>query len=168
VEGAVQVVQSSLRNGDRAGVIGLGGQQPRWLGADIGQRQFYRVLDTVLGTGAGYQTMSGTVAPRTAIPPGAVVVAFSTLLDGAFGFALIELSRRGHVVVVVDVLDGCPLGDELDPIVTRMWALQRAAMYRDMRVVGVEVVAWPKEIPLDAALRMLPDAARIAAARRIR
>ena len=168
VEGAVQVVQSSLRNGDRAGVIGLGGQQPRWLGPDIGQRQFYRVLDTVLGTGAGYQTMSGTVAPRTAIPPGAVVVAFSTLLDGAFGFALIELSRRGHVVVVVDVLDGCPLGDELDPIVTRMWALQRAAMYRDMRVVGVEVVAWPKEIPLDAAMRMLPDAARLAAARRVR
>ena len=168
VEGAVQVVQSALRSGDRAGVVGLGGQQPRWLAADIGQRQFYRMLDTVLGTGAGYQTMTGTVAPRTAIPPGAVVVAFSTLLDGSFGLALIELSRRGHVVVVVDVLDGCPLGEDLDPIVTRMWALQRAAMYRDMRVVGVEVVAWPKAITLEAAMRMLPDAARMAAARRIR
>ena len=168
VEGAVQVVQSALRSGDRAGVIGLGGQQPRWVGPDIGQRQFYRVLDTVLGTGAGYQTMTGTVAPRTAVPPGAVVVAFSTLLDGSFGLALIELSRRGHVVVVIDVLDGCPLGDDLDPIVTRMWALQRAAMYRDMRVVGVEVVAWPKAITLEAAMRMLPDAARMAAARRIR
>lgn len=168
VEGAVQVVQAALRNGDRAGVIGLAGQQPRWLGPDIGQRQFYRVLDTVLGTGAGYQTMSGTVAPRTAIPPGAAIVAFSTLLDGSFGLALIELSRRGHVVVVVDVLEGCPLGEDLDPIVNRMWALQRAAMYRDMRVVGVEVVAWPTSVPLEAALRMMPDTARIAAARRIR
>jgi uncharacterized protein (DUF58 family) len=168
VEGAVQVVQSALRNGDRAGVVGLGGQQPRWIGPDIGQRQFYRVLDTVLGTGAGYQTMTGTVAPRTAVPPGAVVVAFSTLLDGSFGLALIELSRRGHVVVVVDVLDGCPLGDDLDPIVTRMWALQRAAMYRDMRVVGVEVVAWPRDVTLEAAMRLLPDANRLAAARRIR
>ena len=168
VEGAVQVIQSALRNGDRAGVVGLGGQQPRWVGPDIGQRQFYRVLDTVLGTGAGYQTMTGTVAPRTAVPPGAVVVAFSTLLDGSFGLALIELSRRGHVVVVIDVLDGCPLGDDLDPIVTRMWALQRAAMYRDMRVVGVEVVAWPKGITLEAAMRLLPDASRLAAARRIR
>ncbi len=168
VEGAVQVVQSSLRNGDRAGVVGLGGQQPRWVGPDIGQRQFYRVLDTVLGTGAGYQTMAGTVAPRTAIPPGAVVVAFSTLLDGSFGLALIELSRRGHLVVVVDVLDGCPLGEDLDPIVTRMWALQRAAMYRDMRVVGVEVVAWPTTVPLEAAMRLMPDAGRIAASRRIR
>lgn len=168
VEGAVQVVQSALRNGDRAGVVGLGGQQPRWLGPDIGQRQFYRVLDTVLGTGAGYRTMAGSVAPRTAIPPGAAIVAFSTLLDGSFGLALIELSRRGHVVVVVDVLDGCPLGDDLDPLVTRMWALQRSAMYRDMRVVGVEVLAWPKALTLEAAMRLMPDVGRIAAARRVR
>lgn len=168
VEGAVGVVQSALRNGDRAGVVGLGSRQPRWLGPEIGQRQFYRVLDTVLGTGVGYQTMTGTVAPRTAIPPGAVVVAFSTLLDGEFGLALIDLSRRGHVVVVVDVLEGCPLGDDLDPTVTRMWALQRSAMYRDMRVVGVEVVAWPSTVPLDAVMRLLPDAGRIAAARRVR
>lgn len=168
VEGAVQVVQSALRNGDRAGVVGLGAQQPRWLGPDIGQRQFYRVLDTVLGTGAGYQTMTGTLAPRTAIPPGAVIVAFSTLLDGDFALALMDLSRRGHVVVVVDVLDGCPLGDDLDPTLTRMWALQRAAMYRDMRVVGVEVVAWPSEVTLEAAMRLLPDTARMVAARRKR
>lgn len=168
VEGAVQVVQSALRHGDRAGVVGLGAQQPRWLGPDIGQRQFYRVLDTVLGTGAGYQAMTGTVVPRTAIPPGAVVVAFSTLLDGEFGLALIDLSRRGHLVVVIDVLDGCPLGDDLDPTVTRMWTLQRSAMYRDMRVVGVEVVAWPAEVTLEAAMRLMPDTARMAAARRRR
>jgi uncharacterized protein (DUF58 family) len=168
VEGAMQVVQSALRNGDRAGVVGLGGQQPRWLGPDIGQRQFYRVLDTVLGTGAGYQTMTGTLAPRTAIPPRAVVVAFSTLLDGQFALALMDLSRRGHVVVVVDVLEGCPLGEDLEPTVARMWALQRAAMYRDMRVVGVEVVAWPSAVTLEAALRLMPDAGRTAAARRVR
>ncbi len=168
VEGTVQVVQSALRNGDRAGVVGLGGQQPRWLGPDIGQRQFYRVLDTVLHTGAGYQTMTGSLAPRTAIPPGAVIVAFSTLLDGPFALALMDLSQRGHVVVVVDVLDGCPLGDDLEPTLTRMWALHRSAMYRDMRVVGVEVVAWPSEVTLEAAMRLLPDTARMVAARRRR
>ena len=51
VRGAAQVVQTALRNGDRAGIVALGGNRPRWLGADIGQRQFYRVLDTVLGAG---------------------------------------------------------------------------------------------------------------------
>ena len=51
VRGAAQVVQTALRNGDRAGIVALGGRSPRWLGADIGQRQFYRVLDAVLECG---------------------------------------------------------------------------------------------------------------------
>lgn len=158
VEGALQVVQSALRSGDRAGVVGLGGPRPRWLGPDISQRQFYRVLDTVLGAGGGYREMTGTLAPQAAVPPGAVIVGFSTLLDADFGLALSDLSQRGHVVVVVDVLKGCPLGDDQDPILTRMWALQRSAMYRDMRMVGVEVVAWPGEVNLDVAMRLLPQA----------
>ncbi len=167
VEGALQVVQSALRSGDRVGVVGLGGQRPRWLGPDIGQRQFYRVLDTVLGAGGGYHDMSGTLAPRAAVPPGAVVVAFSTLLDADFGLAMMDLSQRGHVVVVVDVLEGCPLGDDEEPILERMWALQRSAMYRDMRMVGVEVLAWPSEVTLDVAMRLLPRA-RVGSRRRRR
>lgn len=160
VEGAVQVVQSALRNGDRAGVVALGGQRPRWLGPDIGQKQFYRVLDAVLGvTGS---VVTGTLAPQAAVPPGAVVVAFSTLLDTAFGFAMVDLRQRGHVVVVVDVLEGYPLGADADPLLQRMWALERSAMRRDMRVMGIEVVAWPAEVPLDHAMRMLPDTSRTA------
>jgi uncharacterized protein (DUF58 family) len=158
VEGALQVVQSALRSGDRVGVVGLGGQRPRWLGPDIGQRQFYRVLDTVLGAGGGYHDMSGTLAPRAAVPPGAVVIAFSTLLEADFGLAMMDLSQRGHVVVVIDVLEGCPLVDDEEPILERMWALQRSAMYRDMRMMGVEVLAWPAEVTLDVAMRLLPRA----------
>ena len=157
VEGAVQVVQSALRRGDRAGLVGLGGQQPRWLGPDVGQRQFYRVLDAALGAGAGYRTTAGTLAPRPAVPPGAVVVAFSSLLDSSFGLALADLSKRGHAVVVVDVLEGCPLEGEQEPTLRRMWDLQRSAMYRDMRTTGVDVVAWPADVPLDHAMRPLPQ-----------
>ena len=56
VRGAVQVVQSALRSGDRAGVVALGDRRPRWLGADIGRRQFYRVLDAVLAVDGGFET----------------------------------------------------------------------------------------------------------------
>jgi uncharacterized protein (DUF58 family) len=80
---------------------------------------------------------------------------------------MMDLSQRGHVVVVIDVLEGCPLGPEEDPILERMWALQRSAMYRDMRVVGVEVVDWPADVTLDAAMRLLPQA-RVRAGRRRR
>src|SRR4029077_8202001 len=81
VRGAAQVVQTALRHGDRAGIVALGGNRPRWLGADIGQRQFYRILDTVLGAGERFENTTGTLAPRAAVPGGAIVVAFSTLLD---------------------------------------------------------------------------------------
>ncbi|HEY1441655.1 MAG TPA: DUF58 domain-containing protein, partial [Mycobacterium sp.] len=77
VRGAAQVVQTALRNGDRAGIVALGGNRPRWLGADIGQRQFYRVLDTVLGAGDQFESTTGTLAPRAAVPAGAIAIAFS-------------------------------------------------------------------------------------------
>ena len=154
--GAVQVVQTALRNGDRAGVIGLGGRRPRWLGADIGRRQFYRVLDAVLAAGSGFETTTGTLAPRAAVPPGAIIVAFSTLLDTEFALALIDLKKRGHTVVAVDVLQGAPF-EEQDPIITRMWALQRSAMYRDMGVIGVDVVSWPRDATLDQSMQLVPD-----------
>lgn len=164
VLGAAQVVQSALRNGDRAGIVALGSARPRWIGADIGQRQFYRVLDAAMAVGREYETTTGTLAPRAAVPPGAIVFAFSTLLDTAFALALTELRNRRHTVVAVDVLEGPPFDGERDPTLARMWALQRHAMYRDMGIVGVDVVPWPSTVTLDQALRLMP--ARRRAARR--
>ena len=166
VRGAAQVVQTALRNGDRAGIVALGGRRPRWLGADIGQRQFYRVLDTVLDAGDEFESTTGTLAPRAAIPMGAIVVGFSTLLDTEFALALIDLRRRGHVVVAVDVLQGAPFSAAQDPLVDRMWALQRSAMYRDMGTVGVDVVAWRADRTLDQSMRAVPDHRRPLTGRR--
>lgn len=160
VRGAAQVVQTALRHGDRAGIVALGGNRPRWLGADIGQRQFYRVLDTVLGAGDRFERTTGTLAPRAAVPAGAIVIAFSTLLDTEFALALIDLRRRGHVVLAVDILDSSPFEDDQDPLVDRMWALQRSAMYRDMATVGVDIVSWRGDSGLEQSMGVLPDRRR--------
>ncbi len=165
VRGAVQVVQHALRSGDRAGVVVLG-DRPRWLGIDIGRRQFYRVLDAVLGAGDGFEDTTGTLAPRAAVPSGAIVVAFSTLLDTDFALALIELRRRGHVVVAVDVLAGPPFEVEQDPLIARMWSLQRSFMYRDMGTVGVDVVSWQGDSTLDQVMHVVPDHRRGVSGRR--
>jgi uncharacterized protein (DUF58 family) len=166
LHGAVQVVQSALRSGDRAGVVTLGGGRPRWLGADIGRRQFYRVLDTLLGAGDEFDTTTGTLAPRAALPPGAIVVAFSTMLDTEFALSLIDLRRRGHTVVAVDVLEGAPFGSGKDPLFTRMWAMQRSFMYRDMGTIGVDIVSWPSENTLDQSMKLVPERRRSVRARR--
>ncbi|WP_231122708.1 DUF58 domain-containing protein [Mycobacterium colombiense] len=160
VRGAAQVVQTALRHGDRAGIVALGGNHPRWLGADIGQRQFYRVLDTVLNAGDRFEHTTGTLAPRAAVPAGAIVIAFSTLLDTEFALALINLRKRGHVVLAVDILDSSPFEDEQDPLVDRMWALQRSAMYRDMATIGVDIVSWAGDSGLEQSMGVVPDRRR--------
>ncbi|MGK8486928.1 DUF58 domain-containing protein [Nocardia asiatica] len=165
VRGAAQVVQSTLQAGDRTAVVCLG-QSPRWLRPDIGRRQFYRIVDTVLDVGDEHIPTTGTLAPHAAVPLGAIVVAFSTLLDTQFALALIDLRKRGHVVVVVDVLRGTPFHGDLDPTLAKMWQLERAAMYRDMGTVGVDIVAWPQDARLDQIMRVLPEHRRTVRVRR--
>jgi uncharacterized protein (DUF58 family) len=160
------VVQSALRQGDRAGVVTLGDRQTRWLGADIGQAQFYRILDTILGATGQFETGTGTLAPRAAVPAGAIVIAFSTLLETEFALALIDLRKRGHTVVAVDMLVGSPLTGEHDPLIGRMWAMQRAFMYRDMGTIGVDVVRWAPENTLDQSMRLVPEHRRPVRGRR--
>ncbi|MDI9977934.1 DUF58 domain-containing protein [Rhodococcus sp. IEGM 1307] len=157
VRGATQVVQTALQRGDRAGVVAHG-LRLRWLGADIGRRQFYRILDTVLDSDDG--AAEGTLVPRVALPPRAVVIAFSTMLDTNFALSLLELRRRGHVVVAVDVLRGPPFEYELDAMTGRMWRLERRNMYRNMGVLGVPVVAWDDDSALDLALALADRARR--------
>lgn len=165
VLGAAQVAQTALRNGDRAAIVALGGRQPRWVGADIGQRQFYRIVDAVLGAGDGFESTTGTLAPRAAVPPGALIIAFSTLLETAFALALTDLRKRGHVVLVVDVLAGHPFEEEPDPLVARIWTLERSAMYRDMATVGVDVASWPKQQTLEQSMLLATQRRRPTVAR---
>jgi uncharacterized protein (DUF58 family) len=164
--GAVQVVQTALRQGDRAGVVALGNRRTHWLGADMGKAQFYRILDTILEAAGGPETGTGTLAPRGAVPAGAIVIAFSTLLETDFAIALIDLRKRGHTVVAVDLLVGTPFTGEHDPLVARMWALQRQFMYRDMGTIGVDVVSWSPEYTLDQAMLLVPEHRRPAVRRR--
>jgi uncharacterized protein (DUF58 family) len=157
VRGAMQVVQTGLRRGDRAGIVTLGDRQTRWLAPDIGRRQFYRVLDATLGAGIGVQTTVSSLAPRPAVPSGAVVIAFSTLLNSHFAAAVLDLRKHGHAIVVVDVLRGTPAVGERDPLVDRIWSLERSFMYRDLRAVGIDVVPWREGSTLDEAMQLMPD-----------
>jgi uncharacterized protein (DUF58 family) len=69
-------------------------------------------------------------------------------------------------VVAVDVLQGAPFRAAQDPLVDRMWTLQRSAMYRDMGTVGVDVLAWQADRTLDQSMRAVPDHRRPLTGRR--
>jgi uncharacterized protein (DUF58 family) len=149
VQGAVDLAQAALKRGDRAGVLALGGTT-RWLGPDVGRRQFYRIADAILDATPEHRSTGGRV-PRGALPPGACVIAFSPLLDARIGLALQDIRHRGHPIVVVDVLRDAPTGTA-DPLVQRVWRLERRTLHRDLATLGIRVVPWPEESTLDAVL----------------
>lgn len=171
VHGAATLTTAYLRVSDRAGLVILGGAL-RWLGPAPGMRQFYRIAEMMLQ--ARYESFVtpdiGRI-PRTALPPGTLVVVFSPLLDPrAFG-ALTDLRQRGFPVIVVDTLRDEPPADPrlaTAGLALRLWRLDRAATRAGLADLGIPVFGWNSGTELDAVLaplRRLPSAARRPAVR---
>ena len=167
LRGAVGLAQSYLRRQDRVGVVAIGGIL-RWLAPDVGQRQLYRIAEQLLWVrlDASFVDPDLERIPRTALPPGALVVLFSPLLDRRAAEAARELRERGHPVVVIDVLTVEPQparGNRLGGPALRLWRLDRMALHRELAAASVACVRWDGVTPLDAVLTPLarvPLAAR--------
>ena len=162
VRGATAVASAYLRRGDRVGVVGLGGRV-RWLAPGIAERHFYRIAESVLDLRRFHSELPPDLdrVPRVALPPTALAIVFSPLLDEGAINAIIDLRRRGNPVVVVDVLDREPRVQprvRLDALALRLWRIDRTVLRRDLAELGITVV----REPLDAAFRprRLPGSGR--------
>jgi uncharacterized protein (DUF58 family) len=165
VHGAATLVTAYLRVSDRAGLIVLGGML-RWLGPAAGDRQFYRVAEMMLAARYdSFVTPDVGRIPRTALPPGTLVVVFSPLLDPRGFGAITDLRQRGFPLIVVDTLRDEPRpGNRADArLALRLWRLDRTATRSGLRALGVPVLQWPESTELDgvlAPLRQPPPGAR--------
>ena len=132
-------------------------------------RQFYRIAELMLRARYdSFVTPDVGRIPRTALPPGTLVVVFSPLLDPrAFG-ALTDLRQRGFPLIVVDTLrDEPPVSPRAaqgrrDGLALRLWRLDRAATRAALRDLGVPVLRWDADAELDSVLAPLrqPPAVR--------
>ena len=157
IRGALGLAQNYLAHHDRVGIVALGGIL-RWLAPDVGVRQHYKIAEQVLSVrlDASYVDPDLARVPRSAMPPGAVVVYFSPLLDDRAIEAARDIRERGHPLLVVDVLDTEPTptpGSRDGALALRLWRLDRIALHHGLRAAGIHVVAWDGSVPLDAALR---------------
>lgn len=170
VRGATGVARAYLRaGGDRLGIVTLAGV-PRWLRPDVGERQFYRIIDTVLEAGSLESVLSADLdrIPRIALPAGALVILFSPLLDDRAAEAVRDLRERGFPVIVVDTLTSEPVPEHPNPtssLALRLWRLDRRLLPARMAEIGVPVVSWDGERSLTAVLhpltqRRIPGATR--------
>jgi uncharacterized protein (DUF58 family) len=154
VRGAAGIARAYTRAGDRVGVITLYGPM-RWIAPGIGQRQFFRIVESVLDVRRLHSFVSPDLAriPPTALPAGALVIMFSPLLDERAIGAVIDLRERGYPVIVADVLGTSPTpprGSAAAVLALRLWRLERQALRYRLESLGIPVVGWPGEPRHDA------------------
>lgn len=131
----------------------------RWIGPDSSGRRFYRIVEYILDMPRWDSVVDPDIdrIPRQALPPGALVVVFSPLLDKRALHLVADLRQRGFPVVVVDVLTCEPPvdGDESSRLALRLWHLDRVALRHSLAELGVPTVGWDDTESLDAALSPL-------------
>ena len=156
--GATALAAAYLARKDRVGLIEYGGQL-RWVRPGSGRGQFQRLADALLDAAVvfTYVTRDLELIPRRILPPQALVLALSPLLDGRFVRAATDLAARGFDLVVIAVSPvaaaraAAPRG-RVNDLAARLWALERRAALDDLRRRGLTVVDWDGVAPLDAAL----------------
>jgi uncharacterized protein (DUF58 family) len=155
VRAAASLAEHYLARRDRVGLVGFGGVL-RWLLPGMGRVQAYRIADALLDTELvfSYAWKDVEVLPRRTLPPQALVLALSPLLDERAVGALLDLRARGFDVAVVDVspLPLTPPGKGLDETAYRLWELRRDALRHAYERAGIAVAEWRHGEPLQSAL----------------
>jgi uncharacterized protein (DUF58 family) len=154
VRGAAGLATAYLRTGDRVGVVVLGGVL-NWLAPSPGNRQFFRIVEMAFGVRFPSEANPNLDrVPRTALPPRALVVLFSPLLDRRALSAVADLRQRGVSLVIVDVLTHEPPEDRRVPmtqLAVRLWRLDRGALRASLAGLGVPVLSWNSGTGLEGA-----------------
>ncbi len=154
VRGSSGTIAHYLARRDRVGLI-IYASRLSWIGPGQGQRHFQRLVDLLMSNPGGWDRAAKlTRLPRAALPPGALILVFSPLLDPRLVEALRDLRERGFNVLVVDVLNAAPEfpGNRASQLTTRIWRLEQQSIRFSLTQIGIPVVHWDGVSSLDEPL----------------
>ena len=168
---AASLAARYLRQRDRVGFVSFGGTI-NWLLPTTGARQLYRIVDAMLDTQIilSHAWRDLVVIPRRTLPPQALVLALTPLLDDRAVTALLDLRARGFDLVVIEISPitfvSRPRGD-IQEVAYRLWRLRRDAVRGRFERAGVPVTVWNEESSLAAALEEVGASRRRARTSRV-
>jgi uncharacterized protein (DUF58 family) len=161
VRAAGTLAQAYLRGRDRVGLLTFG-KELEWVLAGSGPRQLYKIADAVLSSESArlYRWRDPRSIPPRVLPPQALVVALTPLLDWRVIHALLDLRGRGFDLVLIEV-DPLPLIDRASAasqIGYRVWLLERELVRSRFLRAGVPLVRFDATTPLAHAVEELASA----------
>jgi uncharacterized protein (DUF58 family) len=156
VRAATSLAHLYLQRKDRVGLVSFGGYLS-WLTPASGTRQLYRIVDSLLQMNIvlSFAAKGVDILPPRTLPPRALVLALSPLLDPRSAAALLDLRARGFDLVVIEIspMPFVHAGtDELSQLSYRLWRLTRESLRARYEQAGVPVVEWIDGVPLNVPL----------------
>jgi uncharacterized protein (DUF58 family) len=155
VRAAASLAWAYVRRKDRVGLILYGGAF-KWLKPGIGRVHFQTLLDYLLEAHVvfSYVTRDLALVPKRVLPPQALIIAISPLVDERFVRAVQDLRARGFTVLLLTV---CPVAvtravlrsSVTTDLACRLWALERAVQLQRLRQQGFTVLEWYPGTPLE-------------------
>jgi uncharacterized protein (DUF58 family) len=157
VRAAAALADRYLQRRDRIGLIRYGGIL-HWLRPAMGQVQRYRIIESVIETEIvfSYAWKGIAAIPPAVLPPKALVIAITPLLDERAIDALLDLRGRRFDLAILEVSSvpfvPPPTGATGD-LAFRIWQLDREVQRDRFRRLGVPVTAWTAGEPLERAVQ---------------
>jgi len=171
IRAAAALATAYLARKDRVGLIEYCGPF-RWVRPSSGRAHHERIFEALLRADVmfSYVTQEVALVPRRILPPQALVIAISPLLDPRFEKALVDLAARGFDLMVlspspIPLVRRALRRTASAELACRLWALERRARADALHRLGIAIVDWNPAEPLEAALGGLTRSRRRGVAR---
>jgi uncharacterized protein (DUF58 family) len=158
VRAAASLASAYLARKDRVGLLEYGGLI-HWVKPGIGPAQYERLADSLLRARVVFTYVAKDLAlvPPRVLPPHALVIALTPLLDPRLTTVVIDLAGRGFDLVVVavspvEVTRAALPRSRTNDLACRLWSLERGATLEALRGQGLSVLEWNPTQPLALAL----------------
>lgn len=166
VRGAAALAERYLERRDRVGLVSFGGIL-RWLRPSMGLNQRYRLIEALIDTEVlvSVAWKGIEVIPAFVLPPKALVIAFTPLMDERSIDALLDLRARGFDLAIVETspeLFVQPPSGESARLAREIWRMEREALRHRFRRLAVPVVEWNADQPLEGVIQEVREFRRYA------
>jgi uncharacterized protein (DUF58 family) len=156
---AAGLAMAYLRHHDRVGLMEFGGLL-RWTKPGAGPGQYRNILDSLTRVAIMPTVLLEDLGalPETMLPRHALIIALTPLHDARFERAVVRLADQGRDTVLIalrtDELSRAYLPRRAaDPVLHRLWRLEREERLRELRRHGVRAAHWSPFLPIETALR---------------